>query len=364
MMDRRNTRCVRAGAVPIGGGAPVSVQSMTNTDTRDVEATVAQIRELERAGCELVRVSVYDMDCARAILAIRRAIHIPLVADIHFDHRLAIAAAENGVDKLRINPGNIGGQAHVEKLVDCASCHHIPIRIGVNAGSLEADLKRQYGPDSPQAMVESALRHIRMLERAHFQDIVVSLKSSTVSTTVAAYRLLSQTVDYPLHIGITETGSVERGILKSAIGIGALLLDGIGDTLRVSLTDTPVREVQVGLELLRALRLREDDIEIISCPTCGRTRVDLLQAVETVQAALPRHRGYLRVAVMGCAVNGPGEATDADIGIAFGHGNGVLFKHGEKFAHGPAAEMIELLVREATDMLAERGRCGGETVDR
>lgn len=364
MLDRRNTRCVRAGAVPIGGGAPVSVQSMTNTDTRDVEATVAQIRELERAGCELVRVSVYDMDCARAILAIRRAIHIPLVADIHFDHRLAIAAAENGVDKLRINPGNIGGQAHVEKLVDCASCHHIPIRIGVNAGSLEADLKRQYGPDSPQAMVESALRHIRMLERAHFQDIVVSLKSSTVSTTVAAYRLLSQTVDYPLHIGITETGSVERGILKSAIGIGALLLDGIGDTLRVSLTDTPVREVQVGLELLRALRLREDDIEIISCPTCGRTRVDLLQAVETVQAALPRHRGYLRVAVMGCAVNGPGEATDADIGIAFGHGNGVLFKHGEKFAHGPAAEMIELLVREATDMLAERGRCGGETVDR
>ena len=364
MLDRRNTRCVRAGAVPIGGGAPVSVQSMTNTDTRDVEATVAQIRELERAGCELVRVSVYDMDCARAILAIRRAIHIPLVADIHFDHRLAIAAAENGVDKLRINPGNIGGQAHVEKLVDCASCHHIPIRIGVNAGSLEADLKRQYGPDSPQAMVESALRHIRMLERAHFQDIVVSLKSSTVSTTVAAYRLLSQTVDYPLHIGITETGSVERGILKSAIGIGALLLDGIGNTLRVSLTDTPVREVQVGLELLRALRLREDDIEIISCPTCGRTRVDLLQAVETVQAALPRHRGYLRVAVMGCAVNGPGEATDADIGIAFGHGNGVLFKHGEKFAHGPAAEMIELLVREATDMLAERGRCGGETVDR
>lgn len=364
MLDRRNTRCVRAGAVPIGGGAPVSVQSMTNTDTRDVEATVAQIRELERAGCELVRVSVYDMDCARAILAIRRAIHIPLVADIHFDHRLAIAAAENGVDKLRINPGNIGGQAHVEKLVDCASCHHIPIRIGVNAGSLEADLKRQYGPDSPQAMVESALRHIRMLERAHFQDIVVSLKSSTVSTTVAAYRLLSQTVDYPLHIGITETGSVERGILKSAIGIGALLLDGIGDTLRVSLTDTPVREVQVGLELLRALRLREDDIEIISCPTCGRTRVDLLQAVETVQAALPRHRGYLRVAVMGCAVNGPGEAADADIGIAFGHGNGVLFKHGEKFAHGPAAEMIELLVREATDMLAERGRCGGEAVDR
>ena len=364
MLDRRNTRCVRAGAVPIGGGAPVSVQSMTNTDTRDVEATVAQIHELERAGCELVRVSVYDMDCARAILAIRRAIHIPLVADIHFDHRLAIAAAENGVDKLRINPGNIGGQAHVEKLVDCASCHHIPIRIGVNAGSLEADLKRQYGPNSPQAMVESALRHIRMLERAHFQDIVVSLKSSTVSTTVAAYRLLSQTVDYPLHIGITETGSVERGILKSAIGIGALLLDGIGDTLRVSLTDTPVREVQVGLELLRALRLREDDIEIISCPTCGRTRVDLLQAVETVHAALPRHRGYLRVAVMGCAVNGPGEATDADIGIAFGHGNGVLFKHGEKFAHGPAAEMIELLVREATDMLAERGRCGGETVDR
>lgn len=351
-MQRHATRCVRAGAVQIGGGAPISVQSMTNTDTRDTAATIGQILELERAGCDIVRVSVYDMACAQVIPTIRSAIHIPLVADIHFDHRLAIAAVENGADKLRINPGNIGGQANVEKLVDCANNHHIPIRIGVNAGSMEADLKKQYGPDSPQAMVESAVRHIRMLERAHFQDIVVSLKSSTVSTTVDAYRLMARTVEYPLHIGITETGTVERGILKSAIGVGALLLDGIGDTLRISLTDPPVHEVRVGLEILRALRLRSDDIEIISCPTCGRTRVDLMRAVERVNAALPHHRGYLRVAVMGCAVNGPGEASDADIGIAFGNGNGVLFKHGKKFAHGPAEDMIALLVQEATDMLA------------
>lgn len=345
------THRVFAGAVPIGGGAPVTVQSMTNTDTRDTTATIAQILELERAGCDIVRISVYDMACAQAIPTIRTAIHIPLVADIHFDHRLAIAAVENGVDKLRINPGNIGGQAHVEKLVDCANRHHIPIRIGVNAGSLEADLKKTYGPDSPHAMVESAIRHIRMLEQAHFSDIVVSLKSSTVSTTVSAYRELSRLVDYPLHIGITETGTVERGIIKSAAGIGSLLLDGIGDTLRVSLTDSPVREVQTGLEILRALRLRNDDIEIISCPTCGRTRVDLMEAVDRVQAALPRHQGYLRVAVMGCAVNGPGEASDADIGIAFGKTNGVLFKHGEKFASGCVSDMLNLLVKEAAVML-------------
>lgn len=345
------THRVLAGAVPIGGGAPVTVQSMTNTDTRNAAATISQIQELERAGCDIVRVSIFDLACAQAIPAIRSAIHIPLVADIHFDHRLAIAAVENGVDKLRINPGNIGGQAHVEKLVDCVNSHHIPIRIGVNAGSMEQDLKRAYGPDSPHAMVESAIRHIRMLEQAHFSDIVVSLKSSTVSTTVSAYRELARLVDYPLHIGITETGTVERGIIKSAIGIGSLLLDGIGDTLRVSLTDSPVREVQAGQEILRALRLRNDDIEIISCPTCGRTRVNLMEAVDRVQAALPRHQGYLRVAVMGCAVNGPGEASDADIGIAFGKSNGVLFKHGEKFASGSVSAMLDLLVKEAATML-------------
>lgn len=350
-MQRHATRSVAAGKVPIGGGAMISVQSMTNTDTRDAAATIAQIIELERAGCDIVRISVYDNACVQAIPIIRNAIHIPLVADIHFDHRLAIAAVENGVDKLRFNPGNIGGQANVEKLVDCANNHHVPIRIGVNAGSLEADLKREYGPDSPHAMVESAIRHVRLLEAAHFHDIVISLKSSTVPTTVEAYRMLAAMVDYPLHIGITETGTVERGIIKSAIGVGALLLDGIGDTLRVSLTDSPVREVQIGLEILRALRLRNDDIEIISCPTCGRTRVDLMQIVDKLNAVLPHHQGYLRIAVMGCAVNGPGEASDADIGIAFGNGNGILFKHGEKWAHGPAEDMIALLVQESTAML-------------
>ncbi len=353
-MQRHITRGVSAGGVRIGGGAPVSVQSMTNTDTRDTAATIAQILELERAGCEIVRVSVFDEACARAIPAIHSAIHIPLVADIHFDHRLAIAAAENGVDKLRLNPGNIGGRQHVEKVVDCARMHHTPIRIGVNGGSLEADLRREYGPDSPQAMVESAMRHVRLLEAAHFFDIVISLKSSTVSTTVEAYRQMAKLVEYPLHIGITETGTPARGLIKSAAGLGALLLDGIGDTLRISLTDAPVEEVRAGVELLRALRLRRDDIEIISCPTCGRTRVDLMQAVKRVDAALPHGQGYLRVAVMGCAVNGPGEAADADIGIAFGSGSGVLFRRGERFAHGAAEDMIALLVREATAMLRQR----------
>ena len=353
-MQRRNTRSVSVGNVRIGGDAPISVQSMTNTDTRDSDATIAQILELERAGCEIVRVSVFDEACVHAIPAIHKAIHIPLVADIHFDHRLAIGAIENGVDKLRLNPGNIGSQALVEKVVDWANHHHTPIRIGVNAGSLEPDLRRQYGPDSPVAMVESALRHVRILEKAHFYNMVISLKSSTVSTTVEAYRRMASLVDYPLHIGITETGTPERGLIKSAAGIGALLLEGIGDTLRISLTDSPIQEVRAGVEILRALRLRRDDIEIVSCPTCGRTRVDLMQAVARVNAALPHECGYLRVAVMGCAVNGPGEATDADIGIAFGDGNGVLFKHGEKFAHGQAEDMIALLVHEATAMLNAR----------
>lgn len=348
------TRTVCVGGVRLGGGAPVRVQSMTNTDTRDVDATVAQILALEEAGCEIVRASVYDMRCAEAFAEIRRRIHIPLVADVHFDHRLAIAAAEHGADKLRINPGNIGGAANVRALVDCAKMHRIPIRIGVNAGSLEQDLKRKYGAASPDAMVESALRHVALLEEAGFSDIVISLKASTVQNTVEAYRRMARTVDYPLHIGITETGSVDRGIIKSAIGIGALLLDGIGDTLRVSLTDSPLREVETGLEILRALNLLNNDIEIISCPTCGRTRVDLMQAVRRVEEGVRRKAGYLKIAVMGCAVNGPGEAEDADIGIAFGATNGLIFKKGEKFLSGPAAEMVERLILEANAMLGQK----------
>ena len=346
-------RTVRVGSVAIGSGAPVSVQSMTNTDTRDVEATVAQIRRLTDAGCDIVRSSVYDMDCAKALRAIRDQIAIPLVADIHFDYRLAIAAIENGADKLRFNPGNIGDEARVRALVQCAKQHHTPIRIGVNAGSLEPALKKRYGGATPEAMVESATKHVRILEDEGFFDIVVSLKASTVTSTVAAYRKAAECIDYPLHVGITETGDVQEGIVKSAVGIGSLLLDGIGDTIRVSLTDDPVREVETGLRILRALHLRKDDIEIISCPTCGRTRVDLMHMVDVVSQRLPRRQGYLKVAVMGCAVNGPGEASDADIGIAFGDGNGILFQKGEKVFHGTTEAVMNALIEKATDMLKE-----------
>ena len=293
------------------------------------------------------------MACAKAFSAIRSKIAIPLVADVHFDYRLAVAAIENGADKLRFNPGNIGGEEHVRTLVQCAKLHHTPIRIGVNAGSIERELKQKYGGATADAMVESALKHVRILESEGFTDIVVSLKASTVRSTVEAYRKISAVIDYPLHVGITETGSVEDGVVKSAVGIGALLLDGIGDTIRVSLTDDPVREVETGLRILRALHLRSDDIEIISCPTCGRTRVDLMHMVDEVSRRLPRRQGYLKVAVMGCAVNGPGEASDADIGIAFGDGNGVLFQHGEKVFHGQAEDVINALVERASAMLRE-----------
>lgn len=351
---RKMTRSVRIGGACIGADAPILVQSMTNTDTRDVEATVAQILRLEAAGCEIVRSSVYDMDCARAFRAIRDRIHIPLVADVHFDYRLAIAAIENGADKLRMNPGNIGDESRVRALVACASAHGTPIRIGVNAGSIEKTLKAKYGGATPDAMVESAMKHVRILEEEGFTDIVVSLKASTVRDAVEAYRRISESIPYPLHVGITETGDVDEGIVKSAVGIGSLLLDGIGDTIRVSLTDDPVREVETGLRILRALHLKKDDIEIISCPTCGRTRVDLMRMVDIVKARLPRRQGYLKVAVMGCAVNGPGEASDADIGIAFGDGNGILFKHGEKVFHGSADEVVETLIRTATEMLQKQ----------
>ena len=351
---RRVTRQVAVGAVPIGGDAPVSVQSMTNTDTRNVEATCAQIAALENAGCDIVRVSVYDMACAKALADIRARIGIPLVADIHFDYRLAIAAIEHGADKLRFNPGNIGSEERVRLLADCAKAHHTPIRIGVNGGSLEPELRHKYGASTPQAMAESALKHVRILEQAAFFDIVLSLKASNVSDTFEAYREIAKRVDYPLHVGVTETGDAASGVVKSAIGIGALLLEGIGDTIRVSLTDDPVREVETGLRILRALHLRNDDIELVSCPTCGRTRVDVKEMVELVSRRLPRNRGHLRVAVMGCAVNGPGEASDADIGVAFGNGNGILFVGGEQVYHGPAESVVDELIRRAEGMLGER----------
>ena len=345
------TKQIQVRGVSIGGGAPVTVQSMTNTDTRDVEATVAQIQRLTDAGCEIVRSSVYDMACASAIKQIKNQIKIPLVADIHFDYRLAIAAIENGADKLRFNPGNIGDESRVRSLVACAKQHHTPIRIGVNAGSIEPALRQKYGGATTEAMVESALKHVSLLEREGFTDIVLSLKASNVRETVDAYRAIHERVDYPLHVGVTETGDVASGIIKSAAGIGSLLLDGIGDAIRVSLTDDPVREVEVGLKILRAVGLRRDDVEIVSCPTCGRTRVDVMKMVDIVNSRLPHKQGYLKVAVMGCAVNGPGEARDADIGIAFGNGNGILFEHGEQTYHGEAEEVVERLIVRAGEML-------------
>ena len=345
------TKQILVGGVPVGGGAPVSVQSMTNTDTRNVEATVAQIQALTEAGCEIVRSSVYDLACAKALAQIKSRIHIPIVADIHFDYRLAIAAIENGADKLRFNPGNIGDESRVRAVVDCAKEHHTPIRIGVNAGSIEPALRQKYGGPTTEAMMESALKHVVLLEREGFTDIVLSLKASNVRDTVDAYRAISKRVDYPLHVGVTETGDVANGIIKSAAGIGSLLLDGIGDTIRVSLTDDPVKEVEVGLKILRAVGLRRDDIEIVSCPTCGRTRVDVMRMVELVNSRLPHKKGYLKVAVMGCAVNGPGEARDADIGIAFGDGNGILFEKGEKVYHGDADDVVERLIARASEML-------------
>lgn len=345
-IERRPTRRINVGRVPVGGSAPVSVQSMTNTPTADVGATVAQIRRLTAAGCEIVRVAVPDEAAASAIRAIRAEIEIPLIADIHFDHRLAIAAAEAGADGLRINPGNIGGRAKVEAVVARARDHGIPIRVGVNAGSLEKAIRKAYNGASAEAMVESALQKIDLLESFGFDQIKVSLKASDVGRTLAAYRLLAQRTDYPLHIGVTEAGGLFSGIVKSAIGIGMLLAEGIGDTLRVSLTRDPVEEVRTGWEILRALEIRQRGPEIISCPTCGRCKVDLFTIAEAVERELMTYTRPIRVAIMGCAVNGPGEAREADVGIAGGDGRGVLFRKGKVVRTVPQDQLVEALLAE------------------
>jgi len=320
------TRRVNVGPVAIGGGAPVSVQTMTNTDTRDVEATLAQIRAMAAAGADIVRVSVYDAACAEAVRALVDGSPVPLVADIHFDHRLAMRSVENGIAKVRINPGNIGGEAHVRELADCLKQHRVPVRIGVNSGSIEKDILEKYGGVTPEGMVESGLNHARMLEVAGYDDIVLSFKATDVQKMVAACRLAAKACDYPQHIGVTESGTADVGIVKSAVGIGALLLDGIGDTIRVSLSGDPVQEVPAGLSILRACGLRRDGIEIISCPTCGRTGIDVEGIARRVRAETADIRVPLKVAVMGCVVNGPGEAREADLGIAGGKdGAGVLF---------------------------------------
>ena len=339
------TRQIKVGSVPIGGGAEVVIQSMLNTKTTDVEGSLAQIRSLAAAGCQIARLAVPNMEAARGFAEICKESVLPLVADIHFDYRLAIAASEGGASKIRINPGNIGGEDRVKAVVDVCKDKHIPIRIGVNGGSLEKELLEKYGHPTAQALVESAFGHLELLEKYGFYDTCVSMKSSHVPTMVAAARLFRSKCDYPLHIGVTETGPVRQGLIKSAMGIGALLLDGIGDTLRVSLTDDPVEEVYAAKDILKAAGLRRDGVDIISCPTCGRTRIDLIGLVNQVDAALKDCQKPITVAVMGCVVNGPGEAREADIGIAGGDGWGMIFEKGQQVAKLPYDELLPELLR-------------------
>jgi len=323
------TKQVWVGSIPMGGGAPITVQSMTNTDSRDAAATLEQIRRLAESGCDIVRLSVYDADCVKALHTIVPQSPVPLVADIHFDHTLAIGAIEQGIAKVRINPGNVGGESKVAELADCLKMHKIPVRIGVNSGSIEKEILARDGGVTARGMVESALNHARMLEKRGFDDLVLSMKATNVRLTVDAYRLAAKMCEYPLHVGVTEAGLPGSGTVKSAVGIGALLLDGIGDTIRVSLTGDPVKEGPAGLEILRALELRPG-VDVISCPTCGRTCIDVEGIASAVRDALKHRKTDLKVAVMGCVVNGPGEAREADIGIAGGKTGGMLFVKGEK----------------------------------
>ncbi len=343
---KKFTKQITIGNVKIGGSAPVVVQSMTKTDTRDVPSTISQIKRLESAGCEIVRIAVLNADAARAIKAIKKKIKIPLIADVHFDHRLALDAMASGADGLRINPGNIGSKLKVKEVVSAAKDKGIPIRIGVNAGSLEKDLLKKYGHPTAKALVESAGRHIKLLEDLKFKAIKVSLKASDVMKTVEAYRLFSKKFDYPLHIGISEAGPAFSGTVKSAVGLGILLSEGIGDTIRVSLTADPVEEVKVAYEILKCLHLRQTGPEIISCPTCGRCQINIRDIVEKVETGLLKIKKPLKVAVMGCVVNGPGEAREADIGIAGGKGMGILFKHGKIVKTLKEQDLFSTLMRE------------------
>lgn len=343
---RKQTRTIKIGDLTIGGNHPIVIQSMCNTDTRDVKSTVKQILELEQAGCEMVRVAVPDSIAAEAVGEIKKNIHIPLVADIHFDYQLALRVMDLGIDKVRINPGNIGEEKRIQAVVEKAKQKQIPIRIGVNSGSLEKDLIQKYGGVTPEGLVESALRHVRILEKYQFYDIVISIKASNVPFSVQAYTLLSQNVDYPLHLGITEAGTIFNGSIKSAVGIGAILLNGIGDTIRVSLTGNPVEEMRVAKEILKSVGMGKNGIELISCPTCGRTQIDLISIANEVEKKCQNINKNLKVAVMGCAVNGPGEAREADIGIAGGKGECLLFKKGEIVKKVPESQAVELLMNE------------------
>ena len=343
-------RQILVGGVPIGGGAPVAIQSMLNTKTTDVEASLRQIKQLATAGCQIARLAVPNMEAARSFAEICKESPLPLVADIHFDYKLAIAAAEGGASKIRINPGNIGGEDRVKAVVDVCKEKKIPIRIGVNGGSLEKELLEKYGHPTAEALVESAFGHLELLEKFGFYDTCVSMKSSTVPTMVAACRLFREKCDYPLHIGVTETGPVRQGLMKSAMGIGALLLEGIGDTIRVSLTDDPVEEVYAAKDILKAAGLRREGVNIISCPTCGRTRIDLIGLVNQVDEALKNCEKPITVAVMGCIVNGPGEAREADIGIAGGDGWGMIFEKGVQVDKLPFDDLLSALLERIDKM--------------
>ncbi len=344
------SKAIKIGSRIIGGGNPVAIQSMCNTRTKDADATIEQILMLENAGCDIIRVAVPDMESAQAIDKIKSKIHIPLVADIHFDYKLAIAAIGSGVDKVRINPGNIGSEEGIKAVVDAAKKNCVPIRIGVNSGSVEKELLQKYGKPCPEAMVESAKKHIDILNKYDFDDIVVSLKASDVMLTINAYRKMSETFNYPLHLGVTEAGTFTGGTIKSAIGIGALLADGIGDTIRVSLTDDPVKEVIVAKEILKDLGLKNDGPKFISCPTCARTNISLIPLAQRVEQYLQGINKNITVAVMGCVVNGPGEAREADIGVAGGNGEGLIFKKGEPFKKVSEDKLFDVLVEEIERM--------------
>lgn len=354
LQKRRPTRQIHIGKVAIGGGAPISVQSMTNTKTTDTEATVAQIRALQAAGCDIVRLAVPDMEAAKNLGNILRQVTVPLVADIHFDYKLALEAIRQGIHALRLNPGNIGGEEKVKAVVEAAKEAGISIRIGVNAGSLDKKILKKYGGVTPEALVESAMEHVRILEALDFHDMKISLKAHDVPLTIAAYRLMSQTVDYPLHLGITEAGTVNTGIIKSAVGIGALLAEGIGDTFRISLTGDPVVEVRVANEILKSLGLKEYGPTLVACPTCGRTSIDLPAIAAQVEEKLRDIEEPIEVAVMGCVVNGPGEARGADVGIAGGNGEGLIFRKGEIVRKVPEADLVNELFQEIDQILEER----------
>lgn len=350
MINRINTRKVKVGSIFVGGDAPISVQSMTNTDTRNIKETINQINNLQKAGCEIVRCAVPDIEAAEALKHIIKEVTIPVVADIHFDYKLALNSIDYGVAALRINPGNIGSIERVKMVAERAKGKEIPIRIGVNSGSLDKELLSKYGKVCPEALVESALKHVKILEDINFNDIVISIKSSNVMDMIESYRLISQKSNYPLHLGVTEAGTPWRGTIKSSIGIGALLSEGIGDTIRVSLTGDPVEEVKVGIEILKALQIKKQGIEIISCPTCGRTEIGLIDIAREVEEKIKDLDKNIKVAIMGCVVNGPGEAREADIGIAGGKGVGLIFKKGEMFKKVKEEDLVEELLKEINKM--------------